>query len=129
MSIKARCDGCGTGFQAKDSLAGKRVKCPKCAQPITIGQPTASKGRTGKGTAKKSGAPVAAAGGHNPVLDLLDEVQVKPAVRGPICPNCSKAMSQLAVVCVECGYNVETGKQLKTDVYEDDVKRVFVMLG
>jgi hypothetical protein len=122
MSIKARCAGCGAGFQANDSLAGKRVKCPKCAQPITIGQPVATKGRTGKGVAKKTGASVAAAGGHNPLLDLLDEVQVKPAVRGPICPNCSKAMSQLAVVCVECGYNVETGKQLKTAVYEDDLE-------
>ena len=107
MSIKAHCDGCGSGFQAKDSLAGKRVKCPKCAQPITIGQPSTTKGRTGKkGATKKSSASVAASGGHNPLLDLLDEVQVKSAVRGPICPNCSKAMSQLAVVCVECGYNV-----------------------
>ncbi len=30
-------------------------------------------------------------------------------------------MSQLAVVCVECGFNVETGKKLTTSVYEDDL--------
>ena len=118
MSIKARCTGCGAGFQAKDSLAGKRVKCPKCSQPITIGQPTASKGRSEKSAAKQ--ASVAASAGHNPLLDLLDEVDVKPAVRGPVCPNCSNSMSQMAVVCVQCGYNIETGKQLKTDVYQDD---------
>ena len=118
MSIKARCAGCGAGFQAKDSLAGKKVKCPKCGQPITIGQPVATQGRSGKTASKQ--AKVAASGGHNPLLDLLDEVDVKSAVRGPVCPNCSNAMSQMAVVCVSCGYNIETGKQLKTDVYEDD---------
>ena len=118
MSIKARCAGCGAGFQAKDSLAGKRVKCPKCGQAITIGQQAASKGRSGKSAAKQ--ASIAASGGHNPLLDLLDEVDVKSAVRGPVCPNCSNAMSQMAVVCVACGYNIETGKQLKTDVYRDD---------
>ena len=120
MSIKARCAGCGTSFQAKDSLAGKRVKCPKCAQPIMIGQPVATRAQAAKGVAK--GGSAAAAGAHNPLLDLLDEVQVKPAVRGPVCPNCSKAMSHLAVVCVECGYNVETGKKLTTSVFDDDVE-------
>ncbi len=47
MSIRARCASCGASFQAKDSLAGKRVKCPKCAQPITIGQPVAVREGTG----------------------------------------------------------------------------------
>ena len=120
MSIRARCASCGTSFQAKDSLAGKRVKCPKCDQPITIGQPVAARGGAGKEGGNKASLPASAT--HNPLLDLLDEVQVKSAVRGPVCPNCSKAMSQLAVVCVECGYNVETGKKLTTSVYEDDLE-------
>ncbi len=35
MPIKASCN-CGFSFAVKDEFAGKRVKCPKCAQPVSI---------------------------------------------------------------------------------------------
>ena len=35
MSIKATCD-CGAAFKAKSELAGKRVKCPSCGEPLTV---------------------------------------------------------------------------------------------
>jgi hypothetical protein len=35
MPISVTCQ-CGQSFRAKDDLAGKRVKCPKCGQPLTI---------------------------------------------------------------------------------------------
>lgn len=35
MPIPTRCS-CGAQFKAPDSAAGKRVKCPKCAEPVTI---------------------------------------------------------------------------------------------
>jgi hypothetical protein len=35
MPIPVNCQ-CGQSFRAKDDLAGKRVKCPKCGQPIQI---------------------------------------------------------------------------------------------
>ena len=34
--IRVTCPGCGSTFEAKDSLAGQQRKCPKCSQPITI---------------------------------------------------------------------------------------------
>ena len=40
MSILITCD-CGQSFKAKDHLAGKRVKCPKCGQAIAIPQTAA----------------------------------------------------------------------------------------
>ncbi len=113
MAIKARCGGCGTSFQAKDSLAGRRVKCPKCAQPLTVPQAAT------KQVAKKAPA-AASAAVHNPLLDLLDEVNVKSAVRGPVCQNCGGPMAANAIVCIECGYNVETGQQIATSIYADD---------
>lgn len=35
MPISVKC-GCGQSFKAKDELAGKNVKCPKCQKPLTI---------------------------------------------------------------------------------------------
>ncbi len=122
MAISARCKGCGVGFKAKDTLAGKKVKCPKCAQPILI--PKSPK--TSQTQVKNAPAKAASGGAYNPLLDLLDEVEVKSVTRGPVCPSCNGAMTPNAVVCVECGYNVETGEQLKTAVYDDDDDEVGV---
>ncbi len=114
MTIKARCGGCGSNFQAKDSLAGKRVKCPKCSKPIMIATPRSPR------EVAQGGARQGSAAAHNPLLDLLDEVNVKAAVRGPLCPNCSTEMAPTAIVCVSCGFNRETGGQLKTAYFGDD---------
>ncbi len=106
MPIKVQCGSCGAGFKAKDELAGRRVKCPKCAQPIVIGKPAPK--------------PQAVGAGYNPLLDLLDEQQVKRVSHGPLCENCGADFPPGAVICVECGYNHETGQQLVTDADEDD---------
>lgn len=36
MPISVQCPGCGKSLHGKDELAGKRVKCPKCGQIISI---------------------------------------------------------------------------------------------
>ena len=41
MPIPVSCQ-CGQAFRAKDDLAGKRVKCPKCGQPLQIPGPNPS---------------------------------------------------------------------------------------
>lgn len=127
MAIKAQCGSCGTRVNAKDSLAGKRVKCPKCGQALAIpGKPTAP--RTAVAKSAKSPAtstrPVAASGanpaGYNPLLDLLDEAGVKAPAQGPVCENCGADLHPSAMVCVQCGYNMATGKMLETAVFDDD---------
>ncbi len=108
MPIKAFCGNCGTTLQAKDSLAGKRVKCPKCASPITVGESLVA------GAAASSAKPAAqGTAGFNPMLDLLDEANVKAAVRGPLCPNCSAEMKKGAIICLDCGFNIETGQRIR----------------
>ena len=113
MAIKVRCGKCSAGFQAKDELAGRRVKCPKCKEPLVI-QPA------GELATSRSRQPAAASAVHNPLLDLLDEQNIRSVVRGPICENCACELSPNAVVCVECGFNVETGQMLQTESYDDD---------
>jgi predicted Zn finger-like uncharacterized protein len=39
MPISVSCPSCSAGFKVKDEYAGKRAKCPKCGNPLTI--PTA----------------------------------------------------------------------------------------
>lgn len=36
MPLRVQCGKCGSPFGAKDELAGRTVKCPKCASPIAI---------------------------------------------------------------------------------------------
>jgi predicted RNA-binding Zn-ribbon protein involved in translation (DUF1610 family) len=36
VPIKVTCNSCGKSLKAKDSAAGKRVKCPQCSEPISI---------------------------------------------------------------------------------------------
>lgn len=54
----------------------------------------------------------------NPMLGLLDEANVKGVTRGPTCDNCASELIPGAVICIECGYNMETGKRVTTEVEE-----------
>lgn len=98
MPINVKCK-CGQAFSAKEEMAGKAVKCPNCAQPLRIPQPAAAQ-------ADDASAP----GG---LTDLLDEVGLKAKHEdyvGRRCPSCDDPLAQNAVLCVGCGYNLETGK-------------------
>jgi hypothetical protein len=103
MPIKVSCK-CGQQFAAKDELAGRVVKCPKCQQPLKIA--AAQPPQTAR-TAAPSGG----------VADLLDEIgfhvheDEKENVQ--YCPACDSRMSERAVICVACGFNLETGKFVK----------------
>ena len=115
MSIKVKCGSCGSGFSAKDSLAGRRVKCPTCKEPISIpAKRTASKPKQPKPAKAKATVPA-----HNPLLDLLDEQNIRSQARGPICENCAAELQAGAIVCIECGFNHETGDKLETEAYDD----------
>ena len=117
MAIKAKCGSCGARFTAKDALAGKQVKCPKCSKPMRIPNPSA--GATIR-QVSPSTATVPANRGHNPLLDLLDEAGVESIPQGPSCQNCGAEIHPTAVVCVQCGFNMSTGELLETTVFEDE---------
>jgi hypothetical protein len=103
MPIKVKCK-CGQRFSANDKLAGKTVKCPKCAQPIAIPIP------------KPKPQPVAGT-----VEQLLEEAGLSAfATTGRTCPECGAEMSEDAVVCVQCGYNEKLGRRMKTRIVVGD---------
>lgn len=82
---------------AKDELKGQTLLCPKCHEPLTIGAELPAKGGSQSG------------GG---LADLLDEVGIQE-VRGPRCPNCAAGLKPNAVMCVACGFNLQTKEQVK----------------
>jgi len=95
MPIKVACQ-CGQQFVAKDQLAGKQARCPKCGTVLTIPQPRVA-GQAGSGK-------------H--LSDLLDDVGLRAGLRR--CPGCGAEMSPAAVICVMCGFDTRLGRRLKT---------------
>ncbi|MEZ6117348.1 MAG: hypothetical protein R3C28_12335 [Pirellulaceae bacterium] len=131
ISVKCKC---GKTLGVKPELAGKKVKCPTCQAVLAI-PAVAAVGATTSGSQAK---PAAIAkperddlsgdmglddiepGSGNAFDDLgggldslLDEVNFK-ASEGPRCPECRTELTEDAVLCVKCGYNLQTGKKLKT---------------
>lgn len=106
MPIKVTCK-CGQSFAAKEQLAGKVVKCPKCAQPLRIPQPKQ----------KPSAGQQPAAPATGGLGDLLDEAGLSghehDNYTGARCPSCDAPLAHNATLCVECGYNLQSGKFLK----------------
>lgn len=83
VPIVVQC-ACGKKLKAPDSAGGKRVRCPACGK----------------------GVPVPAA---EPWVH--EELAAQPP-RVELCPSCQRPMPPGAVVCTQCGFNIQTGKQL-----------------
>jgi ribosomal protein S27E len=129
MALSVQCGQCGKEFRVKDELAGKRVKCSACGQPIAI---PAAAGRAvapaPKGAPAAKGPPAPARAPSAPrspglppppgsVHDLLDDATVgklvAPTIVMPgqmLCPNCAKAIPMGAAVCTFCGFDFRAGK-------------------
>lgn len=117
MPIRVTCP-CGRQLAVKDSLAGKKVKCPKCKQPLLIpgpGSPSAdSQGASAVGAASNRKGSPADGDDPGPMADLLDEVGLRAPTTGRRCPDCFADMGMEAIICIQCGFNTETGKRLRT---------------
>lgn len=118
MPIKVACK-CGKKFAAKDELAGKAVKCPGCGQPLKIPSPQQQKPQPGGKPKGPSGAapkrPQKPAPSSS-LDDLFDEVGIGSGaeeVAGPKCPACDAPIPANAVLCVNCGLNLQSGKRTK----------------
>lgn len=97
MPIDVTCQ-CGKRLKAKDELAGRTVKCPACQQPLKIARPQPA-------APDPSGA----------FADLFDEVGMA-ASSGPTCPSCNAGIAEGAILCIQCGFNLETGKHTRTNI-------------
>ena len=97
------CTDCGRQYAWKLQLAGKKVKC-KCGHTMVVppGLPEDE-----LGLAVPPPAPEAAV---SPEPDLSLSVP---------CPACGQELAAGSVLCVNCGYNLETGQRLGTQLEVD----------
>lgn len=86
MSIRVRC-ACGKALVAPESAAGKRLKCPGCAQPVLV-----------------------------PEADLLSEEPPTPtrgAARQPrTCHACHAELLGNSTLCIACGWDTDRKARL-----------------
>ncbi len=59
-------------------------------------------------------APAGRKTGKDPVAELLEEVDLGRSRTGRRCPECRQDLQPDDILCIQCGYNTETGKQMKT---------------
>ena len=92
MPIKFKCQ-CGKLLQAKDEMAGKRVKCPACGKILLI----------------PAELRLQAAEPPQPPVSPEPAPAPSDAVPESKCPQCGEAMAPDVVLCVNCGFNAQTG--------------------
>jgi len=132
--IKVRCK-CGAKIALPLDSAGRRARCPNCQRAFRVPDP---------GGADKAAPRPAAAGGvpsseSPPPLDGIEAIAAdddgvfklapltipqpaatpapqKSADAAPArtCPSCHKALPERAVICVDCGIDLRTGRSLMT---------------
>jgi hypothetical protein len=102
MAIRVSCQ-CGKQLSVKDEYAGKRVKCPGCGGPLLIPE-----------TQAQASSPSGATRGPDGITDLLDDAGLRAGVVR--CPGCGAEMSEQAVLCVMCGFDLRRGHRIKARV-------------
>ena len=95
MPISCQCPSCGKRLKARDSAAGKKVKCPDCGAAISIPARKAKQELTEEGE-----------------LDL-QKLDIEEGVEGPVeenqqpCPMCGEMINVGASKCRYCGEDLE----------------------
>lgn len=127
MPIKVACK-CGQKFTAKDELAGKTVRCPKCKEALRIpgGKQAPRKSTPPSQSPASPSQPAAPQGPLGGAMDdLFSDLSVDQAVTGTgnVCPNCLEGIAPNAVICVHCGFRMDDGGQMETEKGSEKVKR------
>ena len=104
MPIPVECGSCQKRFKANEKLSGKKVKCPQCGGVIAIPaiEPAGKEAASMAGLLDREQVPVTA--------PAPKPTPVAAAV--PTCPSCSAELMAGAVLCVSCGFDLRTGKQV-----------------
>ena len=99
MPIQISCQ-CGKALKVPDAAAGKAVKCPECGKSVRV-----------PGGAGPVAQPSATASSR--MNDLFSEEGFSDHVAA-VCPACRQEMPAGAVLCVKCGYHVESGTKFES---------------
>ena len=98
---------CGKQLKAPANMEGKQARCPKCRKTISI--PSSSGSIT-------PAAGMTAAAASSPLDDLLDDVGMAAPRTPHFCPECKADMAPDAVLCIQCGFNLQLGNKIETEL-------------
>jgi hypothetical protein len=99
MPIEFACR-CGKKHRAAEEHAGKHAKCDQCGQVVAIPAP-------------KMAAQAASPAALTSRLSTPKTIASAPVQSdGRRCPSCRSPLSPVAVLCINCGYNLNTGKKV-----------------
>lgn len=107
------CEGCGKRYRWKPELAGRKVRC-KCGQIMRVPQQS-----PGEEQAREYEIDLA---DLEPRADQGQTSSSPPSSPALSCPSCGGDMSAGSVLCLQCGYNLSTGRKTK-GVSDSDVER------
>lgn len=102
MPINVFCSECKKTYRVKDQLAGKRGKCPQ-GHVVVVPQANVE-------TPQQEAVRTDPSVGPTSAPAVKEEV---PA-RGKTCGSCGAALPDKAVLCVQCGLDLRTGKRIAT---------------
>ena len=129
MPIKVVCQ-CGASFAAKDEMAGKTVRCPKCQQPLKIPAPGGQAKPAAPAPAARPAAVARPAQAARPAPapvpsaldDLFDEAGIGKKTN-PQCPKCQAELKPNAVMCVKCGFDLQSGQVRQGAAMQDPSRK------
>ena len=95
-TISVTCS-CGKKLKAPASAVGKKAKCPKCGNVLTVAAPP---------------PPPPEDDSLDALYDLAQESEQHAAQQqlAPRCPQCMREMAAGAVLCTNCGYDTRKGR-------------------
>lgn len=96
--LKVTCGQCQKVMQVPEVLAGKRIKCRGCSNTLMVPKPAAPKAVPVAAAVPKPGEPYEQATGYG--IEKLDD-QLR-------CAFCANDLEDGQVVCLKCGYNMQT---------------------
>jgi hypothetical protein len=106
------CPSCGKSFRWKPEFAGRSAKCA-CGAKLVV----------------PAEAPSPSIAVDVPLVPNGKRPATTQPVNAPSqpdddsnCPSCSAPLASGAILCVNCGFNLKTGKKLSAVVFETDAE-------
>lgn len=124
QSIVVECT-CGKKLKAPASAVGRKARCKACGTILTIGASNAPAVASASAPARpKTARPASQKPRNEPAEDddplgalydlAKEERNTNNIIDEPRCPQCMSILANSAVICTTCGFNVKTGKAMKT---------------
>ncbi|MEM0914671.1 MAG: hypothetical protein AAGK09_08670 [Planctomycetota bacterium] len=120
------CPSCAKRYRWTSAMAGKKVACKECGEklrvPAQAGEMAEVVGAVKAVEPRLEPEPASDDGGYE-LADSGAPVAAAPTLAAPQrngkCPACNQPMKPGAVLCLGCGFSLETGSKLNTAVGGD----------